>query len=290
MSAVIYGIRTDHNSKVYVGSTNNFSKRVGTHLRQLSNGVHHNAYLQRVYDKYGADNLLFFIIEYVVNAEELLQIEDYYINANITGYNIADACGGDNFTNNPNKEYIREKISTGLNNYYNTLTDEEKKQKYGRFGSDNPNWKGGVSKKLCPKCEINEISSRNDTCFSCRDISKSFNPFYGKKHSEETKQKLREANLGRKHSEKTKQKITGENSSRFKGYYHTPWGIFPSSSLAQKNHEYLLSATIHRWCLNSDKIIIKQAVSRSRFLKQLPESPIGKTYRTIGFWFEPKQP
>ena len=289
MSAAVYGIRTKHNNKVYVGSSKSFDKRITTHLNRLRQNAHHNVWLQRVYNKYGESNFEFFIIEYA-DIEGLFDLENYYITCNNKGYNIGSVGGGDNLSNNPRKEEIKNKISKGLIKYYNSLSPEDKQQKYGKPGNTNPNWKGGISVKICPVCKVRNINPKASTCMGCKDTSGANNPFYGRKHTKQTKQLISEANKGKKHTEDSKRKITGENSGRFKGYYHTPWGVFPSSSLAQKNHDYLLSATIHRWCNNSDKIIIKQAVSRSRYLRELDKNPVGMTYKDIGFYLEPKQP
>lgn len=286
MSGVIYIIRTLHNNKVYVGSTKNYNKRVKQHLKQLCDNKHHNTYLQNVWNKYGDGDFIFSILEHITNIDELAYAEDYYIACNVSGYNIAKATGGDNFTNNPRKEEIRKNIALGVQKYMSTLTTEEKAIKFGRAGAQNGNWKGGTSQKLCQVCYKTKISPNNETCIACRDRSGVNNPFFGKKHSDSTKQVLREKNIGKKHTEATKTKLTGEQSSRFIGYYHTPWGIFPSSSMAQKNHEYMLSATIHRWCKQCDKEI--KTLGRSKYLRELKENPIGKTYRAIGFWFQVK--
>ena len=45
------------------------------------------------------------------------------------------------------------------------------------------------------------------------------NSFYGKHHSEETKQRIREANSGRKHTEESKQKISFAQSGDKNGFY-----------------------------------------------------------------------
>ena len=58
-------------------------------------------------------------------------------------------------------------------------------------GETNPNWKGGISKKQC-KCG-KDIAPNNETCSDCRDRSGENNPFYGKIHSDEAKQKMRTA-------------------------------------------------------------------------------------------------
>lgn len=114
------------------------------------------------------------------------------------------------------------------------------------------------------------------------------NGFYGKSHSKETNEKNRKAHLGKKLTKTQKEKISGECSSRFKGYYYTPWGVFPSSSLAEKSHPYLKAATIHRWCLNSNVKIFR--LGRSKYLQHIGSTCIEKTYKELGFWFEPKQP
>lgn len=114
------------------------------------------------------------------------------------------------------------------------------------------------------------------------------NAFYGKSHSQDVRKLLSQKAKNRVITQEFRDKHTGKNSSRYIGEYHTPWGIFPSSSLAQKSHEYLLSATIHRWCLNPDIKILR--LGKSKYLRSVGESCVGKTYRDLGFWFETKSP
>lgn len=65
------------------------------------------------------------------------------------------------------------------------------------LGENNPNWRGGRF-KLCPVCKEKEISiyRNQNTCRSCRDMTGEKNPFFGKKHTQESiesmKSKLRE--------------------------------------------------------------------------------------------------
>ena len=76
------------------------------------------------------------------------------------------------------------------------MTDKEKKEKHSHPMETNPNWKGGTSFKYC-ECGV-KISPINNTCINCRDKSGVNNPFFGKRHSEETKKKLSEKRKGKK--------------------------------------------------------------------------------------------
>lgn len=101
-------------------------------------------------------------------------------------------------------------------------------------------------------------------------------PNFGIKRTNETKLKMSIAQLGKK-------------NYRFKGYYHTPWGIFESSTQAAEASPYKFNhQSILNWCKkNSNNIITWRHTSQSPYLKSLPESPLGKTFREIGFGFEP---
>jgi hypothetical protein len=55
-------------------------------------------------------------------------------------------------------------------------------------GDKNPNWRGGVYNKKCICGE--KMSYGSITCMSCRNILGEKNPFFNKKHTEETKKKI----------------------------------------------------------------------------------------------------
>jgi len=287
----IYRIRNNVNGKAYYGSSVNIYKRWVSHKNRLKNNNHHNIYLQRSWNKNGSN---VFIFEYIEECDEemLFEIEQKYIDENIGGYNIGAAGGGDNLTNHPDRENIIKRRVVAQQKILDAMSDEEKQERWARYGKNNPNWRdGGISYKICPSCNKNSIQTCSNVCGECRDRTGKNNPFYGKKHTKKTLHKLRALSTGVIKSKESIEKVTGENSYRFMGYYYTPWGVFPSSSQAQQAHEYMLSATIHRWCLNCDNIIVKQATSKSRYLKENQgRDNIGKSYRDLGFWFEPKQP
>ena len=71
----VYKIENKVNKMVYIGSTNNFERRKGEHLKDLSNGNHCNFKLQKDYNKYGEDAFIFFMIKNIDN-KHLLKIEE----------------------------------------------------------------------------------------------------------------------------------------------------------------------------------------------------------------------
>lgn len=194
---VIYAIINEQTEKFYVGSASNFRVRMLRHLSDLRNNRHCNVYLQRSYNKYGESSFHFEVLEELSESCNLLEKEQYWIGSLSPQYNIGSVGGGDNLTNNPNREQIIQKIRSTILSNIGNMTAEERKEKWGKPGDKNPNWKGGISKKLCPVCKQKEIAPINKTCLSCRDKSGENNPFYGKKHSEATKKKLSESAKGR---------------------------------------------------------------------------------------------
>lgn len=89
----IYKITTKHNDKVYIGSSNNITKRFGSHISKLNRNKHHSPYLQAVYNKYGVKNLEFSIIELTLLENKIEKEQywmDYYKSYNRKfGYNVS---------------------------------------------------------------------------------------------------------------------------------------------------------------------------------------------------------
>ena len=178
----IYKIVNILNKKSYYGSSVEIEKRWIRHKKDLKRNKHHNIHLQRAWNKYGEENFIFEIV-ILCEVDNLLIIEQSYLNKN-PKYNIGKgASGGDNISNNPNKNKIAKKISLSMKNRYSNMTKEEIDKIHSKPGNKNYNWKGGISKNYC-KCG-KKISPNNKTCIKCRDTAKEKNPFYGKKHSKE---------------------------------------------------------------------------------------------------------
>lgn len=190
----IYRIRNIINDKCYYGSTKNIKRRWTRHKSQLKYGRHENIILQRAWNKYGEKNFIFEIVE-LCELHELLIIEQKYLNQ-CPAYNIGKhALGGDNISKHPQKNEIIENINKSIKNKLNSLTEKEKKEKWGRIGENNPNWKGGISIKYC-ECG-KQIAPKNKYCINCLPRNNENNPFYGRKHTNETKKMLSKLNKGK---------------------------------------------------------------------------------------------
>lgn len=157
----IYQIRNLVNNKIYIGSSENFYLRYRSHFYELDKNNHRNDKLQRAYNKYGKNNFIFEVIEHTKNKGKLLEREQYWIdklNVVKNGYNIQPIAGKIKITNE-----IRDKMrgKTPWNKGKTGIYTKETLQKM----KDNAS---------------NRIGNKNS--------------FYGKKHSEKTKNLIGLAN------------------------------------------------------------------------------------------------
>lgn len=184
----IYMIINKIDGKKYYGSAKNIRIRWNRHINDLNKNQHQNIILQRAWNKYGSENFEFEVLE-ECSYDDLLIIEQKYLDRN-PEYNIGKkSSGGDNISKNPNKDKIIKNIKNGLKVRYSKLTESEKETRSRNLlGEKNPNWRGGSSKKYC-KCG-KEISPKNKTCMSCRDTKGEKNPSYGKVITEDRKEYL----------------------------------------------------------------------------------------------------
>lgn len=193
----IYCIENIVSGRKYYGSSIDVDKRFDRHKRDLVLGSHHNQFMQRSYDKNGEHCFVFYVIEETTfsDRDSLLSLEQEYITENINdgGYNMAPASGGDLLTNHPNRTDIIERMRATQLVKISSMSEEEKRVKWAKYGEDTPNWRnGGVCRKICPKCNTNNIAATSSTCAMCRDRSGENNPFYKRNHTETTKKHLSE--------------------------------------------------------------------------------------------------
>jgi group I intron endonuclease len=193
----IYQILNKINGHSYIGSSDNIQTRWNRHAYDLQRGQHHSIPLQRAYLKYGKDNLLFIIMELISNStpELLLTKEQEWIDKLKPVYNIGSVGGGDNISKHPNLAQIKQKHSNNLKKRW--LEPEFRASQIKRLiGESNPNWKGGICSPTCQQCNT-PISYQHKLCVLCSKLG-SNNPFFGKTHTQETRQKQRLKMLGKK--------------------------------------------------------------------------------------------
>jgi group I intron endonuclease len=168
-------------------------------------------------------HILFEIIENC-QSEDLLIKEQFYIDTLLPQFNIGKhSSGGDNLTNNPNREDIINRIGKSVRENLVLMTDEERKEKWSRPGEKNPNynnkWTDEMKKNLSDFQKNNidnplrkrknrtnidlygeekakEISDKLSIHASSRIGEK--NPFFNKHHSDKTKEILKTKLKGNK--------------------------------------------------------------------------------------------
>jgi len=210
----VYQITNISNKKFYIGSTKDFHKRKRDHRAKLNRKQHDNIHLQRSWNKHGSATFTFKIVEQTV---DLLPREQHYIDTLKPQYNIGKhACGGDNLTNHPDREQIiKRRSATVRQKHLQMSTEERQKLSDNMKGSKNPNYGNKWNKKQRKKASIRQkkvqwTEERNRKVAIAvkkswqneerkkqwsRRLSGKGNPFYGKKHSKATMEKIKRTKL-----------------------------------------------------------------------------------------------
>jgi group I intron endonuclease len=205
----IYLIANIKNKKQYVGITKfSIEERFSQHVKR-------GFLLTEAIQKYGEQNFWIQLIEEVESAERAYELEMYYIKEYNTkvpnGYNITD--GGDGiFGWEPSEEYRKEcsERVKQLHNekkvgMYGKKHTEETKKKMSDSLRGNQNCLGRIlsedtKSKISSshKGKILSESTKNKISENHHNVSGEKNPMYGKKHSPETIEKMRQKALARK--------------------------------------------------------------------------------------------
>lgn len=184
----IYQIKNLINGKIYIGSSIDIRGRWWNHKSMLKRGIHDNAHLQRAWDKYGSKIFKFSILEKIVNIENLLVREQWYLDNWSPEYNIAE-CAVSPRRGTTITEETRRKILA----YWT----KEKREEISKVNKGNTNFRGKRHSEESRK----KISKAN----------------LGRVFSSETRNRMRQANLGKilsdEHKEKIRKSNSGENGS-----------------------------------------------------------------------------
>ena len=125
----IYQIRNLVNNKIYIGSAEEFYRRKNyEHFYSLRKNKHVNHKLQNAFNKYGEQNFIFEVIEFVENEDKLLEYEQYWMdkfNVVNKGYNIQLMAG-------KVKPMEKSVICLDTNIVYKSITQASKKLSINR--------------------------------------------------------------------------------------------------------------------------------------------------------------
>lgn len=268
MNCGVYAIRNLNNGKSYVGASRNLSNRKRNHFSALNRNEHVNMNLQESFNADGSEAFVFEVLE-MVSEERLREVEQSYIDSGEFEFNISlNSVGGCGLDNHPLRDEIVAKLSAAQ-----------------------------TGKKRAP--EVGEKISKATTGLkrSTETRAKMSAAKTGKRKTAEHKRKLSEAAKGKAKSQEIRDKIgaaklgkyVGENSTRFTGWYVTPWGKFASLKAAEAAcGELMTFVTIQKVCRNPDVQIKSANFGKSKYMvANYDRSIIGKTWADIGFGFKP---
>ncbi|AEO93840.1 homing endonuclease [Bacillus phage G] len=202
----IYCIKNIKNNKVYIGSSSNMKYRWSRHKSDLNCNRHDNKHLQNSWNKYGENNFIFISLE-EIEGDKLTEREQFYIDK----YNSMDIKFGYNkreaSNNGSPSEETKRKMSISARN--RPKISEETKKKISE--NNKKMWASGKMSNVVKANKEKRVSQETRDKISKSLMGrkrplevgkKSGDTQRGKKLSEETKAKMREAQKLRRMREK----------------------------------------------------------------------------------------
>lgn len=222
----IYLITCRSTSKRYIGSSKDVWYRWRSHKKDLKRQCHKNRYLQRAWNKYGADAFDCVIIENVPDESQLLLREQHWLDLLKPEYNLAPKAdkpigmGGKR-----QSEASKRKSSESNKAQWASMTEEDKRERVAKTVHPNSEhtrkrvseglkkaWAEGRIKRPPPTEETKaKISNTLKKHFEPVKVQTAAKRAEWEKGREQRKQerleKLRLSNIGRTPSEETKEKL-----------------------------------------------------------------------------------
>jgi len=168
----IYKIESRLKAKrIYIGSSVNINARWNKHLSELRKNIHSNSKLQRHYNKYGKNDLIFSIL-ICCDKEDLLSTEQFYLDIYNPYFNISPIAGstlgpwkGKKLSDEHRKKLSESHkgIQTGENHpMFGKHHSEESKKKVSKSKKGNsPAWNKGKHPSEKIKQKISESLKGN---------------------------------------------------------------------------------------------------------------------------------
>lgn len=226
MASGIYAITNTINGHKYIGSAVDVKARWRCHRSDLNNDKHHSMYLQRAWNKYGADGFVFSVLEYC-DSECLIEKEQFYLDNEHPEYNILPVAGSPLGVSLSEETKLRiSKSKSGEN----CSAETRKRLSEAKKGKPSPRKGAKLSEETRAKISAVQIGKEvsDETRAKMRASSKHKPPteehkaklsaqFTGIPLSEEHRKKLSAAhmgnqsghgNLGRKHSDEHREKVS----------------------------------------------------------------------------------
>lgn len=213
--------------RCYIGSAINLDARRKCHFSLLKHNHHHSIKLQRHYNKYGEKDLKFIVI-IECSPSELLTKEQYFIDKHRPWFNINPFA----INRLGTKQSIESKIKNANSNkgkHFRKMgpMSEEAKQKMreARLGTKHkpetiakmmgrPAWNKGLTKDVDPRVlkyslVLKGIPKSEESKRKVSEANRGKpSVFKGKRHTEESLLKMRNAKLGKKPSSETRVKLS----------------------------------------------------------------------------------
>ena len=205
MTTGIYKIINTQTDKCYIGSAVKIERRWNEHKNLLQKNSHHSRYLQRSWNKHGADSFLFEVLEHVDDKQDLIPREQHYMDLYESyhrekGYNIcptAHSCLG-----RIHSEETKRKMSTAhkgrkftaetrermrlssIERWKKSSVSDETKRKMSEAHKGLTPWNKGVPQTEETKKKISDALKGRPS------------PNKGNRHTEETIKKMKESRSG----------------------------------------------------------------------------------------------
>lgn len=232
----IYKIVNTLNDKVYVGSAIDIETRWRRHKKMLVECSHHSKKLQNSYNKHGIDNFSYEIIE-LCEKHLLTEREQYWIgffDSYNNGYNSRPIASSNLGLKLPISEETRKKIglkSKGRKHTEETKQKIKEKRKSQVFSEETRKKFSDVHRGRKWSEESKEKMRNSMKGRSPINKGKTYEELYGVEKARELKEKKRLANLGKKHSNDTKNKI---NKDRKGKTYEEIYGLEKADEVKSK--------------------------------------------------------